>query len=235
MTARTDPSRDHVLPADAPLVRNLAALWATEPRLARELEALPVGPYTIVSSRSGPPTVVIESAGRDVYLHSRHEPVDEANRLVAHVDFDERIAFFIHGFGLGYHVEAAFDRASDEAVICVVEPDLRMLRTALEARDLSRLIESRRVLVLTKVDKSEVFVRLAQQMAMFSLGYETIEHGPSVRLRPEVHAQFGEWMDEFIAYSRTSINTLVLNGRRTAENIARNIGWYAATPSMNRL
>jgi hypothetical protein len=235
MTARTDPSRDHVLPADAPLVRNLAALWAVEPRLARELEALPDGPYTIVSSRSGPPTVVIESAGRDVYLHSRHEPVDEANRLVAHVDFDERIAFFIHGFGLGYHVEAAFDRASDEAVICVVEPDLRMLRTALEARDLSRLIESRRVLLLTKVDKSEVFVRLAQQMAMFSLGYETIEHGPSVRLRPEVHAQFREWMDEFIAYSRTSINTLVINGRRTAENIARNIGWYAATPSMARL
>ncbi|MDQ3440601.1 MAG: DUF115 domain-containing protein [Planctomycetota bacterium] len=235
MTARTDPSRDHVLPADAPLVRNLAALWATDPRLAREIEALTDGPYAIERSRSGAPTVVIESAGREVYLHSRHEPLDEANRLVAHSDFDERVAFFVHGLGLGYHVEAVFDSASDEAVICVVEPDLRMLRTALEARDLSRLIESRRVLLLTKVDKSEVFVRLAQQMAMFSLGYETIEHGPSVRLRPEDHAQFREWMEEFTAYSRTSINTLVLNGRRTAENIARNIGWYAATPGMARL
>ncbi len=235
MTARTDPSRDHVLPADAPLVRNLAALWATDPRLAREIEALTDGPYAIERSRSGAPTVVIESAGREVYLHSRHEPLDEANRLVAHSDFDERVAFFVHGLGLGYHVEAVFDSASDEAVICVVEPDLRMLRTALEARDLSRLIESRRVLLLTKVDKSEVFVRLAQQMAMFSLGYETIEHGPSVRLRPEDHAQFREWMEEFTAYSRTSINTLVLNGRRTAENIARNIGWYAATPSLARL
>jgi hypothetical protein len=235
MTARTDPSRDHVLPADAPLVRNLAALWATEPRLAREIEALADGPYTIERSRSGAPTVVIESGGREIYLHSRHEPIEEANRLVAHVDFDEKVAFFIHGFGLGYHVEAVFDRASDEAVLCVVEPDLRMLRTALEARDLSRLIESRRLLLLTKVDKSEIFVRLAQQMAMFSLGCETIEHGPSVRLRPDVHGQFREWMEEFIAYSRTSINTLVINGRRTAENIARNIGWYAATPSMNRL
>ena len=235
MTARTDPSRDHVLPADAPLVRNLAALWATEPPLAREIEALPDGPYMIEPSRSGAPTVVIEASGREIYLHSRHEPVEEANRLVAHVDFDEKVAFFIHGFGLGYHVEAVFDRASDEAVLCVVEPDLRMLRTTLEARDLSRLIESRRLLLLTKVDKSEIFVRLAQQMAMFSLGCETIEHGPSVRLRPDVHGQFREWMDEFIAYSRTSINTLVINGRRTAENIARNIGWYAATPSMSRL
>ncbi len=235
MTASIDPSHDHVLPAHAPLVRNLAALWASEPKLAREIEALPDGPYTIESSRSGAPTVILESSGREIYLHSRHEPVDEAKRLVAHIDFDQRVAFFVHGFGLGYHVEAIFDAAGEEAVICVCEPDLRMIRTALEARDVSRLIESRRVMFLTKVDKSEIFVRLAQQMAMFSLGYEAIEHGPSVRLRPEPHAQFREWMEEFTAYSRTSINTLVINGRRTAENIARNIGWYAATPSLSRL
>lgn len=235
MTASTDSSRDFVLPADAPLVRNLAALWATEPRLVREIEALPDSPYVIEPSRSGAPTVVVQSSGREVYLHSRHEPVDEAKRLIAHIDFDVRVCFFVHGFGLGYHVDAIFDAAGDEAVICVVEPDLRMLRTAFEARDLSRLIESRRVMLLTKVDKSEVFVRLAQQMAMFSLGYETIEHGPSVRLHPEAHTQFREWMEEFTQYSRTSINTLVINGRRTAENIARNIGWYAATPSTARL
>ncbi|HEV2293850.1 MAG TPA: 6-hydroxymethylpterin diphosphokinase MptE-like protein [Tepidisphaeraceae bacterium] len=235
MTARTDPSGDHVLSGDAPLVRNLAALWATEPRLAREIEALAEGPYTIEPSRCGAPTVVVASSGRDIYLHSRHQPVDEANRLVAHLDCDERVCFFIHGLGLGYHVEAIFDQASDEAVICIVEPDLRMIRTALEARDLARLIESRRVMLLTKVDKSEVFVRLAQQMAMFSMGCETIEHGPSVRLRPQEHAQFREWLEEFTQYSRTSINTLVINGRRTAENVARNIGWYAATPSLARL
>jgi hypothetical protein len=235
MTATSDPSRDHVLPADAPLVRNLAALWATEPRLAREIESLNEPGYTIEPSRSGVPTLVVESSGREIYLHSRHEPIDEAKRLVAHIDFDERIAFFVHGFGLGYHVEQLFDRASEEALICVCEPDLRMIRTALECRDLSRLVESRRVMFLTKPDKSEIFVRLAQQMAMFSMGYETIEHGPSVRLNPSHHAQFREWMGEWAAFCKTSINTLVLNGRRTAENIARNIGWYAATPSLARL
>jgi hypothetical protein len=235
MTASIDPSRDHVCPADAPLVRNLAALWATEPRLAREIESLVEPPYSVERARCGAPTLTLESAGREICVHSHHDPLDEARRLVAHVDFDQRVAFFVHGLGLGYHVEAIFERASDEAVICVCEPDLRMIRTALESRDLSRLIESRRVMLLTKLDKSEIFVRLAQQMAMFSLGYETIEHGPSLRLRPEHHAQFRQWMEEFTQYSRTSINTLVLNGRRTAENIARNIGWYAATPSLSRL
>jgi hypothetical protein len=235
MTATADPSRDHVLPADAPLVRNLAVLWATEPRLAREIEAMRETAYATEPSRSGAPTLVLESSGREIYLHSRHEPIDEAKRLIAHIDFDERVAFFVHGLGLGYHVEQLLDRASDEALICVCEPDLRMIRTALECRDLSRLIESRRVMFLTKPDKSEIFVRLAQHMAMFSMDYETVEHGPSVRLNPAHHAQFREWMGEWAAYCRTSINTLVINGRRTSENIARNIGWYAATPSVARL
>ncbi|MGB7158706.1 MAG: 6-hydroxymethylpterin diphosphokinase MptE-like protein [Tepidisphaeraceae bacterium] len=235
MTASIDPSHDHVLPAGAPLVKNLAALWASEPKLAREIEALVEPPYAIEPSRSGLPTTVVESSGRDIYLHSRHEPEGEAKRLVDHIDFDERIAFFVHGFGLGYHVEALFDRAGDEAIICICEPDLRMIRTAMECRDLSRLIESRRVILLTKSDKSEIFVRLQPHMAVLTLGLETIEHGPSVRLRPEHHRQLREWMDEYIAYTRTSINTLVINGRRTAENIARNIGWYAATPSLARL
>jgi hypothetical protein len=31
------------------------------------------------------------------------------------------------------------------------------------------------------------------------------------------------------------MNTLVLNSRRTAENVARNIGWYATAPSLSRL
>src|SRR5678815_5014784 len=42
-------------------------------------------------------------------------------------------------------------------------------------------------------------------------------------------------MGEWAAFCKTSINTLVLNSRRTAENIARNIGWYIATPSASRL
>ena len=50
-----DPSRRFVLTRDAPLVRNLAALWAVDPKLARAVEALPDDAcYRIVPSKSGP-------------------------------------------------------------------------------------------------------------------------------------------------------------------------------------
>jgi hypothetical protein len=235
-TAETPEDARFVLPHDAPFVRNLAALWSIDPRLARAIEALPEdGCFRLVPSRSGPFTVAVNVDGHELFLHSRHHPIDEAARLIDGIDFGRHAAFFIQGFGLGYHVEATFEKASEEAILCVSEPDLRMLRTALQARDLTPLIESRRVHFFWQADKSELFMRLQGQAALFTLGCETVSHGPSIRLNEAHHRQAAEWMDEFVAYSRTSINTLVLNGRRTAENVARNIGWYAATPSLSHL
>ena len=43
------------------------------------------------------------------------------------------------------------------------------------------------------------------------------------------------WIEELKSFGQTSLNTLILNGRRTAENITRNIGWYAASGGVERL
>ncbi len=41
-----DPSRRYVLAADAPLVKNLAALWAVDPKLAALVEEIESGDAT---------------------------------------------------------------------------------------------------------------------------------------------------------------------------------------------
>ena len=228
----------YVLPDDAPLLKNLAALWATDPELAAELESLhPTPGYPVERSKAGPPTLAITPPGaaRPIYLHSRHQPLDEAARLIDAVGVGEAFAFYVHGFGLGYHVEQLFERASREALLFVFEPDLRLLWTALEQRDLCKLIESRRVLFITRPDKSDLFVRLTPHAALISVGVESVIHPPSMQVAGEFHRQMQAWLAEFASFSRTSLNTLVLNSRRTAENIARNIGWYVATPSLARL
>ena len=237
MSASTDPSFRFVLAEDAPYVRNLAALWATDPKLAAALEALDgQSCHRTEPSKAGPPTVAVNTdEGRLVYLHSRYQPIEEARRLIEAVNAEACVAFYLQGLGLGYHLELLFDRASDEAIFCVLEPDLLMVRTALETRDLSRLIESRRVLFFWQADKSELFVRLSSRAAMLSMGFEGVAHPASLQLHGAFHRQMQTWIGEFAAYYRTSLNTLVLNGRRTAENISRNLAWYVATPGAKRL
>jgi hypothetical protein len=236
--ASDDPSMRFVLPPDAPYLANLAALWAADPMLAARIEATDGREsYPVQASRAGPPTVAVPAAegGRPVWLHSRYEPVEEARKLIDALDFGKHIAFYVHGFGLGYHLELLFERSGSEAVFFVFEPDLLLLRTAFEHRDLSKLIESGRVHFFTQPDKADLLTRLTPHTAMLSLGVATVAHPPSLQVAAEFHRQIQQWIGEYDAYARTSLNTLLLNSARTLENIARNIGWYAAAPSLERL
>lgn len=228
--AITSTGQDH-------LPGNLAALWVADPTLAKLVEAeLWNEPYAIEPSKAGPPTVAVPTPdGRRVYLHSRYQPVDEARRLVEGVPTEKSVVFIVHGLGLGYHVEALFEKASDEALLIVYESDLRLLRTCLECRDLRRLIRSRRLFIITDSDRAQLPIRLTAQQALVNLGTHCLEHPASVQLKPEFFAAARRSWEEFESWCRTSIQTLILNGRRTAENVARNIGWYAAAPSIDRL
>ncbi len=237
MTATADPSTRFVLSEEDCYVRNLAALWAAEPELAAAIEALEgEAGYPLEASKSGAPTVAAPASdGRRIYLHSRHRPIEEAKRLVESIDSQEEIFHHIFGLGLGYHLEALFERSGDEAIFCVFEPDLLMIRAALEARPLTRIIESRRVFFFWKLDKADLFFRLMPQTSMISLGTQELVHAASAQRHGEFFEQMREWTEEFAGFCRTNMNTLLLNGRRTLENIARNSGWYAATPCQSRL
>src|SRR5688500_5283514 len=119
-TDASDPSTRFILPEDAPYLRNMAVLWAAEPGLAARVEALDAdATYAVQASKSGPPTVAVPAgpSGRPVFLHSRYEPIEEARRLVAELDAEKHVACYVHGFGLGYHVEAAFERLGEEALL----------------------------------------------------------------------------------------------------------------------
>ncbi|HVT90340.1 MAG TPA: 6-hydroxymethylpterin diphosphokinase MptE-like protein [Tepidisphaeraceae bacterium] len=238
MTASIDQSLRYMLPDDAAYLKNLAALWAMEPHLAREVEALSVADASIVvePSKSGEPTARIHASdGRMLNLHSRYKPIDEASKLVDSAATDELVAFYVSGFGLGYHVQELFDRCGDDSIICVFEPDLRILRAAFENRDFSRMIESGRVFWFWRLDKAELFTRLTAWQPSITMGISRIIHPPSLELAGAFHNQMHTWVQEFCAYAHTTVNTLVLNGKRTAENVARNLPWYVATPSLSRL
>ncbi|HET6252112.1 MAG TPA: 6-hydroxymethylpterin diphosphokinase MptE-like protein [Tepidisphaeraceae bacterium] len=237
MTASSDPSTRFVLPADAPYLPNLAALWTIDPALADAIEATAgQASYRTEPSRSGQPTAsILTDDGRTLYLHSKYNPAAEAAKLAESIDVAANVAYYVFGFGLGYHIEELFARSSDESLFMIFEPDLLLLRTAMECRDMSAMIESGRLLFFTKLDKSDLLTRLTPRAAFISTGVVQVVHPPSQQLAGAFHDQMRQWIDEFASFSRTSINTVVLNSRKTAENIARNINWYAAAPCISRL
>jgi len=237
MPASSDPSRRFVLPENSPILGNLAALWACDPDLAAALESTLIQPpYPVEASKSGVPTIALPTGpGAPIYLHSRYQPVDEAKRLIDSADLEGKTIFCVHGLGLGYHVEQLFERVSDEAIILVFEPELQLIRTAFEHRDFSRLLRSGRLMFVTTADRTAIMLKLGNQQALVAVGVGHIFHAPSLQLRAAFHREAQASMAEFLAFCRTSLNTLVLNSRRTCENIAHNLAWYAAAPGINAL
>ncbi len=237
MTTTLDASYRFVLAEDAPFVRNLAALWATQPQLAALLEQEQVPTHaSFEKARDGNWTCAVKLPdGHTAQLHSRYEPAAEAAKQIAALATDGCVAFYLLGLGLGYTLEALRQQASDEALIFIFEPDLALLRAVLEKRDLSESIACGRVWFFHQADKTELFNRLMPQAAMLSMGFIAVEHAPSLRLHGEFFSQARRLIDEFVSYARTSLNTLVLNGQRTAENITLNLGWYRAAGSVERL
>ena len=231
------PDPRSVIAANALFVKNMAALWRVDAELAARLDAvedderLPTEP-----GRSGMPTVAATTPdGRSIYVHSRYDPVAEAEKLVQPTPVEDKFCFVVCGFGLGYHVRTLHARLADEAFIVAVEPSIVLLATALASIDVSDLIAERKLIFLIDPEKASVHGRLTPFNARMMLGAQFVIHPPSQQLAPDFHATLRQYITDYIAYTRMSLVTLVANSQITCRNIAMNLPAYLSTPPIDIL
>jgi len=162
---------------------NLALLERKgRPLFDRMQEAQPTPGAQVVSTQSGLPTMTApDEQGRGVLLHSRYDPAAEAQKLIETLDFEGANTVIVLGFGLGYHIEAMMD-AHPEVDIVVAEPNTGLLRAAMGARDLSRIIKGR-VAFLLESEPVAVRERLFGSGTLFVHGRTILfPHAPSLRV-----------------------------------------------------
>ena len=95
--------------------------------------------FLIEIAKNGLPTVSMEHADKRVYLHSKYDPVQEAERLVDQLqDVRDYQHVFFYGVGLGYHIES-FMKRYPELKFTLYEPQLEMLSLYLDHKSLQAL------------------------------------------------------------------------------------------------
>jgi len=215
-------------------LRNMAPLWRFDAALAIRLDAIPeTRRLPVEPTRSGDWTVAVPGVdGRSAYLHSRYDPAQEAQKLLDGIETDGQYAFFVSGFGLGYHLRALRRRISPETLIIVAEPNLALLATAFASVDLTDVLAGGRLMIITDDNKAGLHGRLQQHSALIMLGARFLVHPASQKLAADFHARVRGLFTEFAAYARTSLVTLVNNAQITCRNVANNIGVYASTTSI---
>lgn len=216
---------------------NMRGLWRRDPRLAQQLDELPIyASLDVVPSRAGPPTACVHRPdGRPLYLHSRYDPQREAADFCRSLDFEDAACIVLCGLGLGYLAFELLRRYGTETRLLIAEPELLTIKTALETVDLSGAISAGRIEFLTRFDTAFLHERLRGDWANLMMGTQFVAPPVSREHNADFHSAFRQAVTDFAAYARMSLMTLVRNATITCRNVANNLPAYVSTPSLDIL
>lgn len=183
--------------------------------------------YEIQKSRQGSPTVKLTHQNRTIWLHSRFDPVKEAEKAVSSLESSLETVI-IGGLGLGYHVEAALHRVRN-ARFYILEPDPQMKILCLKERpSLKKIFESENIkifhdqeLLIQELDKNS------------SGGISFFFHRPSFDLYPDVFGPFKNSLTAFIQKKKVNMATLGRFEKLWARNIEQNIPGFIRDPGVS--
>lgn len=214
---------------------NLAAIATRDPELAQRIEAATPAALDWSASRAGPLTAAMQHAGRTVTLASRYDPIDEANKLIADLGYDKTACVAVLGFGLGYHAQRVVETIG-QGVVIVYEPDVTLLRAALERIDHSRWLGLRHVMLGDdRLDTPLLTRKLEGFAGIVTQGTKLLTHPPSRQRCAGPFKAFGQVLADTIAFCRTNVATALVNAARTCSNLACNLAHYAAGATTDEL
>ena len=169
----------------------------------------------ISNSRSGLPTAV---TGKK-FIHSNHEPVKEAEKLVLSAISAKSAACIIEGFGLGYYVEAVLKLKPGIPVV-IVEPSAERFLKSLESRNLSNIFTSPSVSLLV-ANKSDSIRMLLPGLPKGNI--ELIKNRALCELDYEYYKEIDRIVHHFV--SRKEVNTATLKkfGKLWVRNLINNL------------
>ncbi len=215
---------------------NLAKLRLSEPDLATRLEGVEAADLSWSPSRAGPLWATREFEGKPLALASRFDPLAEAGKLVADVDFQKHAAIFVLGLGLGYHVADLASQIARDAIIVVMEPNLDHLRAVLEKIDHTAWLGNPAVMIVDgAIDRAGLLCRLEPFSTILTQGTILVTHPPTRQIAGEAIQAFAQMVTDVLAYCRTNVATSLINSARTISNLTMNLAYYTGGANTNEL
>ncbi|MFD0680769.1 MULTISPECIES: motility associated factor glycosyltransferase family protein [unclassified Paenibacillus] len=123
------------------LIDNVAYLKKRQPNLWKFFKAVEdevnTTDYAVSASKAGNPCLTITLDGKENYIHSKYNPVEEAERWMQKYEenMDSYEHIFFYGVGLGYHIETLMERYPDRSY-SLYEPDVNVFYQLICSRKL---------------------------------------------------------------------------------------------------
>jgi hypothetical protein len=186
----------------------------------------------VVKAKSGHDTIEVIKDGRPVYLHSKYDPEEEAERIVnQYKNVEEYQHVFFYGVGMGYHIEA-FLKRYPHVSFTIHEPNVEIAYHYLSHKKLSNLPVSslKDFHVETTPEETSIYL---QQFANNLHNKHLFICLPSYeRIYKEKYQQFSEKFKERILNKRDNVRTNLAFEKRWTINSMLNFKKVLSTPNI---
>jgi hypothetical protein len=206
---------------------NVEALRQYQPHLVDLIEATDDDGKTarVLMSESGEPRIIWRGKdGEESYIHSAHDPVQCARDALDVMDKSEKEGIFVVlGFGLGYLTEQLLSRFETGHVMLIYEATPLLFKSALRARDLTRVFASDKVKILVG-DRADDFSIINNYHHYIVNGkFWLVAHRPSVRLNETAYAIFRERLEDEKRMSLANVGTAINLGKDFINAFLQNV------------
>lgn len=206
-------------------IKNISFIREKFVSLASRLDVPDNGTVESVAAKNGDAVpCFIQGEGRKLFIHSRVDPLREAERLIQEIEITGKDLVVVFGFGFGYHVQELLKKTGRDINILVVEKDPLIFKKAMESRDFGELLSRENLLLAIDPDEDELTSIMHGRSSRNVL---FITHRGSHQVYPEYYSNILTIMKSYISTKDVNIATLAKFEKTWTSNIARNIGVIA--------
>lgn len=174
----------------------------------------------IETTKIGNPTLQISYDDKTLYLHSKYNPIREAEKWAKEFYQKGKLSIII-GLGLGYYAQALLNLMDENDHILIIEPYEEIFELAKE-NGLGQLVTDPRVFICLQSDKNKLGQVLRGLITEHLLKNSEILVAPNYDKIAEVEAIIFQLKRAFIDYA-VDINTKLAAAFNWQENYFRNI------------
>jgi len=189
------------------------------------------GGLEVIESKTGCPVpAVLTGEGKKLFVHSRIDPVREAERAVSESSFEDKDLIIVFGIGFAYHLEILLEKCGEDTRVIIIEKEKLLLLKAIESRDLTRLLSDKRISILIDPHEESITGILKGKT---SRRVAFVMHRGSCQVYPEYYSDMLLKVKSFISTKDVNIATLSKFEKTWVSNIARNIRIITESSGVN--
>ncbi len=190
--------------------------------------------FIVEACKNGEQTIKAKNAEGYIYIHSKYDPMREANQFAIKFKQKPDDVIVISGFGFGYHVKSMIRQCSEKNRIIIFEPDYEILKHAIRAVDLTDVFSNEKIYIIIDKTPEDVDVLCRRYFSYeYIMNTTAIVLPPYMTLYKNQLEEFKKILFDVGKFQKIMRNTYNVTGDLWNENFFRNMKFMVESYSIH--